>query len=142
MRFACQTLFDITATGVTGHCRTQRLPFQDRAGQLITDQQSWDRARNQQRNWETLQQILGLRTQLFDVTDPIADRTGTRWMFEFESDRPGVFGPDADPVSVLRADAAGVPMLRELNNDPDLDPFLVTKGPRQNIWFVPVSINT
>ena len=63
-------------------------------------------------------------------------------MFEFESDRPGVFGPDADPVSVLRDDAQGVPMLRELNNDPDLDPFLVTKGPRQNIWFVPVSINT
>jgi hypothetical protein len=79
---------------------------------------------------------------LFDVTDPIADRTGTRWMFEFESDRPGVFGPDADPVSVLRDDAQGVPMLRELNNDPDLDPFLVTKGPRQNIWFAAVPINT
>ena len=63
-------------------------------------------------------------------------------MFEFESDRPGVFGPDSDPVSVLRADASGVPMLRELNNDPDLDPFLVTKGPRQNIWFAAVSINT
>ena len=142
MRFACQTLFDITATGTTGHCKTARLPYTDATGQVIRDQVTWNRSRNQQRNWETLQQILGLRTQLFDVTDPIADRTGTRWMFEFESDRPGVFGPDSDPVSVLRDDAAGVPMLRELNNDPDLDPFLVTKGPRQNIWFVPVSINT
>ena len=142
MRFACQTLFDITATGVTGHCRTQRLPFQDRAEQVITDQQSWDRARNQQRNWETLQQILGLRTQLFDVTNPIVDRTGTRWMFEFESDREGVFGPESDPVSVLREDAAGVPMLLGLDNDPDLEPFLVTTGDRQNIWFVAVPINT
>jgi hypothetical protein len=43
---------------------------------------------------------------------------------------------------VLRDDAQGVPMLRELNNDPDLDPFLVTKGPRQNIWFAAVPINT
>ena len=142
MRFACQTLFDITATGVTGHCRTQRLPFQDRAEQVITDQQSWDRARNQQRNWETLQQILGLRTQLFDVTNPIVDRTGTRWMFEFESDREGVFGPESDPVSVLREDAAGVPMLLGLDNDPDLEPFLVTTGDRQNIWFAAVPINT
>ena len=142
MRFACQTQFDITATGVTGHCRAQRLPFQDRAGQIITDQRSWDRARNQQRNWETLQQILGLRTQLFNITDPIADRTGTRWMFEFESDREGVYGPDADPVSVLREDAAGVPMLLGLNNDPDLEPFLVTTGARQNNWFAVVPINT
>jgi hypothetical protein len=141
MRFACQTLFDITATGVTGHCRAQRMPFQDNAGRLISDQESWNRARNQQRNWETLLQILGLRTQLFDVTDPILDRTGTRWMFEFESDREGAFGSESDPILVLREDAAGVPMLRELNNDPDIDPFLVTSGPRQNIWFAPISIN-
>jgi len=39
---------------------------------------------------------------------------------------------------VLRADAAGVPMLRQLNNDPDVDPFLITDGDRQNIWFAPL----
>jgi len=141
MKFICQTLFDITATGVTGHCKATRMPFQDRAGQLIRDVESWNRSRNQQRNWETLTQILGLRTQLFALTDPIQDQTGTRWMFEFETESDGVYGPEADPVSVLRADAAGVPMLRELNNDPDIEPFLVTEGVRQNIWFAPISIN-
>jgi len=141
MKFACQTLFDITATGVTGHCKTSRMPFQDRAGQIIKDETSWNRSRNQQRNWETITQILSLRTQLFDLTEPIQDQTGSRWMFEFETETDGVYGPDSDPVSVLRSDAEGVPMLRELNNDPDIETVLVTKGPRQNIWFAPISIN-
>ena len=50
MKFACQTLFDITATGVTGHYKLSRIPFRDRAGQLIHDTESWNRSRNQQRN--------------------------------------------------------------------------------------------
>ena len=141
MKFACQTLFDITATGVTGHCKTSRMPFQDQAGQIIQDELSWNRSRNQQRNWETLTQILSLRTQLFDITVPMQDQTGSRWMFEFETESAGIYGDESDPVSVLRADAAGVPMLRELNNDPDIETVLITHGPRQNIWFVPISIN-
>jgi hypothetical protein len=141
MRYACQTLFDITATGITGHFKPNKIPFRDRAGQTITNTESWNRSRNQQRNWETLTQILGLRTQLFEVTDPVQDSTGSRWMFEFETDRDGVFGSDTNPTEVLELDAASVPMLRELNNDPDIDPFLVTTGSRQNIWFAAISIN-
>ena len=142
MKFACQTLFDITATGVTGHCKSTRMPFRDSAGQIIQDELSWNRSRNQQRNWETITQILSLRTQLFDLKTPIQDQTRTRWMFEFETESDGVYGTDDDPTQVLRADAQGVPMLRELDNDPDIDTVLVTEGPRQNIWFAPISINT
>ena len=142
MKFACQTLFDITATGVTGNCKQSRMPFHDSAGQAIHDVESWNRSRNQQRNWETITQILSLRTQLFALTDPIADQTGTRWMFEFETETDGVFGPESDPVSVLRSDAAGVPMLRELNNNPDISTVLITSGPQQNIWFAPIHINS
>jgi len=142
MKYACQTLFDITATGVTGHCKQSRMPFYDRTGQLIDNADSWNRSRNQQRNWETITQILSLRTQLFALTDPIADQTGTRWMFEFETESDGIYGSEEDPVAILRADANGVPMLRELDNDPDIATVLVTDGPRQNIWFAPVSINT
>jgi hypothetical protein len=142
MKFACQTLFDITATGVTGHCKSTRMPFRDSAGQIIQDELSWNRSRNQQRNWETITQILSLRTQLFDLKTPIQDQTRTRWMFEFETESDGVYGTDNDPTQVLRSDAQGVPMLRELNNDPDIDTVLITEGPRQNIWFAPISINT
>lgn len=141
MKFVCQTQFDITATGVTGHSKSARFPFKDRAGQLVQDVDTWNRSRNQQRNWETITQILGLRTQLFELKEPIPDSTGQRWMFEFETESEGIFGPESDPTSVLRDDAHGVPMLLELNNVPDLEPYLITQGPRQNIWFAPVSVN-
>jgi hypothetical protein len=142
MKFACQTLFDITATGTTGHCKTTRMPYTDAAGQVIRDQVSWNRSRNQQRNWETLQQILGLRTQIMQITVPVTDQTGTRWLFEFETDTAGAFGPDDDATQILRQDAAGVPMLRELGNEPDIESWLITQGPGQNIWFAAVPINT
>lgn len=142
MRYACQTLFDITPTGVTGHFRSTRVPFVDNVGNSIIDQATWNRSRNQQRNWETLTQILSLRTQLFDITKPVRDTSGTSWMFEFETEQEGVFGDDIDPVCVLRNDAAGVPMLLDLDNRSDIVPVLCTEGPQQNIWFAPVSINT
>jgi len=137
MRYICQTEFDITATGVTGHCRPQRMPYRDSAGQMVNNEQQWHRSRNQQRNWETITQILGLRTQLFDITVPVQDSTGKRWMFEFETERDGIYGPDSDPCEVLRLDADGVPMLKDLKNQPDIEPCLRTSGPRQNIWFAP-----
>ena len=141
MKFACQTVFDLTPTGITGHFKNTRMPFVDQAGQLIDSQESWNRARNQQRNLETIVQILSLRTQVFNVTDPIKDYTGTRWMFEFETETAGAFGSEDDPVQVLHSDAQGVPMLRDVDHD-EIEPFLVTTGPRQNIWFSPVFINT
>jgi hypothetical protein len=51
-------------------------------------------------------------------------------------------GPESDPVAVLRADAAGVPMLTQLENTTDLARVLITQGPGQNIWFALTSINT
>jgi hypothetical protein len=56
-------------------------------------------------------------------------------MFEFETEQDGVFGDLIDPVSVLREDAEGVPMLLDLNNRSDLMPVLRTHGAEQNIWF-------
>jgi hypothetical protein len=141
MKFACQTLFDITATGMVGHYKGNKLPLTDCAGQLITDNTSWNRARNQQRNWETLTQLISMRAQIFNLVDPITDTRGTRWMFEFETEAAGIYGPDDDPTRVLREDANGVPMLTELNNDPEIKSFLITAGPDQNIWFALISIN-
>jgi len=135
MRYMCQTLFDITATGITGHFKSKRIPSIDQAGQEIVDETSWHRSRNQQRNWETLTQILALRTQLFDMTLPVRDQSGTSWMFEFETEISGAFGPDSDPCEVLRLDADGVPMILDLDNRADLLPILQTQGKQQNIWF-------
>lgn len=135
MRYVCQTLFDITATGVTGHFRPTRMPFTDQAGQKIHNHESWNRSRNQQRNWETLTQIVGLRTQIFDLQLPVRDSGGTTWMFEFETELDGLFGPDSDPTQILREDSEGVPMILGLDNRSDLRPVIINQGPDQNVWF-------
>ena len=124
------TLFDITATGVTGHYKSSKHNFDS--------VEAWNRARNQQRNWETITQILSLRTQIMSITNPSCDTD--LWKFEFESES-NVWNDGTDSVGVLRQDCEGVPMLRELDNDPDIEPVLVTSGPKQNIWFELVPIN-
>ena len=138
MKIECRTLFDISVTGVTGHYRSARVPFEDRAGQQITDLDSWNRARNQQRNWETVNQIIGMRTQ---VESTVPEREGSSWSFEFETETPGVYVTDAEPVAVLSSDADGVPMLTDLDNRRELASVVVTSGPRQNIWFSPLTVN-
>ena len=139
MRFSCTTRFDITATGVTGHFKSSRVPFRDRAGNTVEDIAEWNRSRNQQRNWETVQQIIGMRTQISTSTVP--ERTGSTWHFEFETETPGVYGTDDNPVTVLYSDAEGVPMLVDLDNHRDLATFIVITGPEQNIWFSPITVN-
>jgi hypothetical protein len=138
-RILCRCLFDITATGVTGHFKGSRIPFQDRAGQRITDESSWNRARNQQRNWETLTQIIGLRTQIVDLTQP--ERYDGAWEFEFSTETADAFGSEDDPTRILRLDSAGVPMLQTLNNSEIITQELIVDGQDQNIWFLPVAIN-
>ena len=138
MKYKCSTRFDITATGVTGHFKQSRVPFTDRAGNKITDADSWNRSRNQQRNWETLTQLISLRTQIDNVVEPVQNQE--QWYFEFTTETE-VFNDGTDPVGVLKADSDGVPMLISLDNRADIDPVLITSGTRQNIWFASETIN-
>jgi hypothetical protein len=133
MRFSCKTLFDITATGVTGHYKSSRVPFKDLAGTDITNELTWNRSRNQQRNWETLTQLIGLRTQIAKLDSPT--QVDKIWNFEFEVDATYVFGSEENPTELLLSDCDGVPMLVNLENKVDLEPFLIVNGVTQNIWF-------
>ena len=133
MRFSCKTLFDITATGVTGHYKSSRVPFKDLADAEITNEIAWNRSRNQQRNWETLTQLIGLRTQIAKLDRP--EENSQVWSFEFEVDAPYVFGPEENPTEMLLSDCNGVPMLINLENKTDLAPVLIVNGDNQNIWF-------
>ncbi len=138
IKIEVRTYFDITATGVTGHYTSTRGPFCDRAGLTINNVDSWNRSRNQQRNWETLTQLIGLRTQTSDVVEPVQDQQV--WYFEFTTETE-VFSDGTDPVGVLKADSDGVPMLTLLDNRADIDSILITSGARQNIWFSSEPIN-
>jgi hypothetical protein len=138
-KILCRCLFDITATGVTGHLKSSRLPFQDRAGQYITDEGTWNRARNQQRNWETLTQLISLRTQVIELSQP--ERFDGAWEFEFATETPDAYGSADDPTLVLRSDSAGVPMLQHTDRGEIITSQLVVDGLDQNIWFLPIAIN-
>lgn len=128
--FKCATLFDITATGVTGHFKGARVPFVDGSGKLIEDDSQWNFARNQQRNWETLTQIISLRCHIQDISKPIHNKN--LWEFEFASETPGAYGSDNEPTGLLELDCEGIPMIVGLNNNPDIDKVLI---PGKNIWF-------
>lgn len=136
MRIQCRTLFDCSYTGTTGHFRPSEIPFEDRMGQMITNQTDWHHSRNQQRNWETLLQIISLRTQPLDITTPVY-RTGA-WEFEFRVEAPSVYSIDGDdnPLAGLIQGCADVPMMTHLTEQPELQPTITTAGDKQNIWFL------
>ena len=135
MKILCRTLFDCSYTGVTGHYRASQIPFRDRADQTIDNQDQWNRARNQQRNWETLLQIIGLRCQPMDIVTPVPkDRA---WQFQFATDAEGVFEPD---FRSLYQDCAGVPMIVGLAEQIMTEPQLIVVGPGQNIWFESINM--
>lgn len=132
MRFRCLTTFDITTTGITGYFKSSQIPFLDKAKQEVDSMTSWNRARNQQRNWETLTQLVSLRTQITDITDP--EKNNGIWVFEFTAESPGAYGSQDDPTEILRHDCNGVPMIVELSSGGITEP-LITSGDEQNIWF-------
>jgi hypothetical protein len=140
MKIQCRTLFDCTRTGVTGAFRPSEIPYQDRAGQPVHNHENWHRSRNQQRNYETLLQIFGLRTQPQEITQP--ELINSMWQFSFVSESEGVFDMhnNPDPLAGLLVDCEGVPMVAGLGEQPGIATVLTTQGDQQNIWFT--SINT
>jgi hypothetical protein len=140
MKIQCRTLFDCTRTGVTGAFRASEIPYQDRAGQPVHNHEHWHRSRNQQRNYETLLQIFGLRTQPQEITQPAL--IDGMWQFSFVSESEGVFDMhnNPNPLAGLLVDCEGVPMVTGLGEQPDIISVLTTQGDQQNIWFT--SINT
>lgn len=130
MKVQVKTLFDCSATGVTGHYKPGEIPFRDHCDNLINNQAAWNHSRNQQRNWETLQQVVSLRCQIDEFMPPTVD--SAVWQFEFSVDRSDVFGQD---LCELRGDCRGVPMIIGLDERKTTASCLITDGDLQNIWF-------
>ena len=111
-RVRVTTKFDCTTTGTTGHFRANLVPYQDRAGQTIANQQDWQRSRNQQRNWETITQIISLFTQLENLSD--CGPVGESWCFEFTTEFEGVFQNGRSELGALEDVCRGVPMITDV----------------------------
>lgn len=126
----CYCQFDITATGVTN----------SRPGALSRD---FQRARNQQRNWDTMLQLAGMRTQIFNVQGPHSvdpsvspfDISLRAWQFSFEIEPESQWLVDGDEFWVLRHDSEGTPMITGLAESADLEPVIRTLGQWPNVIY-------
>ena len=126
------TLVDITATGVT----------------KTIDGNEFER--NQQRNWETVKQLLGLRSQPFvskgpekmfmDITDVFGDMYAGEqavWAWEFRLEHSGVYRVGLDPLSGLLSDFENIPVITGLDETARfMLPVFHPYGAIKNIHFL------
>ena len=131
MRIVIKTLVDITKTGV-------RRKEQGDAMKM-----------SQQNNFQTLQQIINIRSLIEDNADPsvatedVSGKFGKRiqgehkvWTYEFIIDRPEVFHDGKDPIGFLKEDFHNVPIIGSLTETINIpSTFKVNKGDYTNITF-------
>lgn len=114
--FKIYTLVDITNTNVTSGSGLER---------------------NQQRNWETLLQVLSLRTQIHNIDGPELlagvhpskyelgyNHRGIHnvWTMGFVLEFDNIFGPPEDPFGILVTDFEKVPIITGLTETIKIDP--------------------
>ena len=125
------TLIDITPTGVINYSPQN------------------EQKRNQQRNWETIQQILSLRTQptILETDDFVDDvikyNFGIKyqgehkiWTFKFEVDYADIYQDGPDKFGLIKNDFKITPVILNLTETaiPEIAVF-TPKGPWNNIYF-------
>lgn len=135
MKILTTTAFDITATGVTGNFRPDKLPMISETGAEIRDYLAWTRSRNQQRNLETVLQLAQMRSQIDEITRPERDQDTGLWKFEFTVERPDVYALGNDDLVFLRDDCENVPIVIGLEESPGCTDVIHAQGVDQNIWF-------
>jgi hypothetical protein len=126
------TLVDITATGV------------------VRSKTYGDKARNQQRNWETVVQLMGLRTQPSVIGEPkctLTDigndmfgemYTGQQavWIWQFRVEHPSALSIDGDPLGALNNDFEKIPVITGLDETAKfILPIFHPYGAIKNIHF-------
>ena len=132
-RYQAHTLIDITKTNVVSYSQEK------------------EKLRNQQRNWETVIQILSLRAQLITMDylgSKIADvkkysfginYTGEHkiWTFEFSVEHENIYAIENDRYGSLKNDFRIAPIILGLDETarPEL-PMFYPSGVDKNIYFI------
>jgi len=129
----CITLFDITASGIRNNYKPYIQETYDQEGVLINSKEAWQKSRNQHRNWETINQIMALRTLPENITRPVCQ--DNKWTFEFSIPNASAFQTSNDQLGLLKQDTNGVPMIVGLNEIEKIVPYFVVDGAHTNTWF-------
>jgi hypothetical protein len=149
------TLVDITQTGVVAPYRSDAPAFKDDANQIVNNEQSWNKSRNQQSNCETLIQTISLRgnpmyielPRKYTVDDIKQLDFGSSykgkhifWSTSFTVEQSGLYieRGEVDSLSGLRNDFTNVPVVSKLTESIKLKtPVWDANNPRnKNIYFV------
>ena len=145
-KLKCYTLFDITKTGNIH----RRPPVNGTPEQT----KRWEKTRNTQTNFDTIIQVLSLRSQPEDITDPIEeivifdgeldmfgflfdsdDMAHSCWSFEMTIPHNKVYADDINELGNLLRDCDGVPMIKVGSEHENLPNFLDTSPELRNIYF-------
>ena len=130
LKIRCYTLFDVTKTGITNR-RNVPVPVDDKIS-------LWEKQRNTQCNFDTIIQVISLRSLPEDITDPYKDEITLNdtekfgflleseipcavWTFDFSVVFGSVFNNGTEELGYLFTDCDGVPMIHvgtELNKLP------------------------
>lgn len=133
IKIAVYTLIDITNTGITSNNPDNQFK------------------RNQQRNWETINQVINLRSHATIEASPNTPKQVNLafhqfgdyykdhqkcWKFIFSLKYPETIGSIQDPTEKLRYDINGVPIITGLDETVHLpDPVFYIDGLLKNTYF-------
>jgi len=147
----CYSLIDITKTGIVSNFKPSAPDFIDDANQVIDDEISWSRSRNQQRNFETIIQTIGLKSQITHLQVPIDNLVdlqelgcfgksfkGKRkvWTFTFAVEHIDVYKKDGESLLLLPADVNLIPCILDLTETAKIKyPIFQSFGNNKNIHF-------
>jgi hypothetical protein len=142
-RIRCYTLFDITQTGVLNRSKPQG-----------DDIANWLLRRNTQCNFDTLLQVISLRSQpeiikvphIVDLTEEHISKFGfmynfnidpveSLWRFEFEVQHTSVFEDGIESLGSLYKDCEGVPMILLDGQNDSIPKFLNSTPELRNVYF-------
>ncbi len=127
--FTCATLIDITKTDIVRHYNEAMPEPKD----------EYELKRNQQRNWQSILQVIGLRSQPMYLSSPIVNpmddlavyefgsnfTTGKVWSFHFGVEQEGIFDTPSKPGGLLLEDLHNVPIVTGLTEDVTIDPAII-----------------
>lgn len=142
MKIRCITLFDITQTNISN----RRKDLEIKNGGLF------EKARNQQSNFETLLQIISLRSQPENITQPVKEICNKFnnlwgktyklkkekipvWYFSFTISQSSVFSTRDDKLELLVKDCDSVPLIIGLEEMTDLHSQISLTLQHKNIHF-------
>ena len=149
--FTGYSLIDITKTGTLSQYNTG-IPYStDASGYTIYNSETWLFSRNRQRNWETIIQVIGLRSQAIVLNEPelltkqnlkkygfgkLFNNNASVWVFSFGVESGTVYENENNSLHWLERDMNNVPIITGLSETEIFEPrTLKCFGNDRNIYF-------